>query len=130
MSYEGYIQALCENGHYNQFQDRMDVDPEAEVCHICKSKIVWTNSVDDTNGDHWGLIPPDLFNAFLKSPSKVETCNLGHSHVIFHEVYDIPTEEERVALRSYKGRFDWKFCKPEKRELQKQLKERAARAPK
>ncbi len=143
MSYETYFQALCENGHYNQLQGRTrapDSDSSPE-CNICKSKIVWTNIVDDTNGDHWGIIPPDLFKAFLKSSSKVETCNLGHQHLIFHEVYNLPTEEERLALRSYKDSFSWTFIFPKHMpksyrtrtrliNLQKQLKERAARAPK
>jgi hypothetical protein len=129
MSYEGYFQALCENGHYNQFPELYDSDSSPECCHICKSKIVWTNMVDDTNGDHWGLIPPDLFNAFLQSTSKVETCNLGHKHVIVHEVYNLPTEEETLALRSYKDLLSWKFISETHRKLQKQLKERA-RAPK
>lgn len=129
MSYEGFIQALCEKGHYNQFEDRMDFDPEAYgSCRICKSKIAWVNSVDDTNGDAWGFIPPDLFNAFLSSFEKVETCNLGHQHITSHATYDQPSAEERDAVRSYHtvDGAGWRICNPVKRlrELRATLQER------
>lgn len=127
MSYEGYIQALCEKGHYNQFPDRMDFDLESEgSCQICGGKIVWVNSVDDTNGDAWGCIPHDLFNAFLSSFEKVETCNLGHQHITSHATYDQPSAEERDAVRSYLTVNGWRICNPVKRlvDLRATLQER------
>jgi len=48
MSWEGYYQQLCKNGHYTaksaEYQD------EDKKCSICGEKIVWINIVDVTNG--------------------------------------------------------------------------------
>ncbi len=46
MSYEGYIQTLCKEGHYNQFEDRVDLDLKSLSCPHCQSRIDWVNSVD------------------------------------------------------------------------------------
>jgi RNA polymerase subunit RPABC4/transcription elongation factor Spt4 len=47
MSYEGYIQYLCENGHLS-LKDCYEDD--IQICPICKAKIVWWNMVNTTNG--------------------------------------------------------------------------------
>jgi len=55
MSYEGYVQYLCKNGH-NWEQDCYVDDFEAgsDKCPHCQQKAVWRNDVDTTNGSFEG----------------------------------------------------------------------------
>lgn len=103
MSYEGYVQCLCKNGHYFEEDERYDfaeVRSEYGICGICNSEIIWTNHVDDTNCDQWGAIPFDEFKKnFLLTPEKRETCNLGHVH-LSAATYRIPTMEETKKFQS------------------------------
>ena len=51
MSYEGYDQILCKNGHESSihaYDPLLDIDNWS--CPICKEKVAWWNSVDLTNG--------------------------------------------------------------------------------
>lgn len=48
MSYEGYNEWLCRNGHYNT-SDAYQDDPKC--CRHCKEPLVWSHSVDCTNGE-------------------------------------------------------------------------------
>ena len=50
MSYEGYEQAICENGHYQE----VDAYFSCENCRTCGAPIKWTNSVEETNGGPGG----------------------------------------------------------------------------
>lgn len=55
MSYEGYDQVLCKNGHYFTFDcysapDYFGQDGDPWVCTKCGEKAVWWNGVDETNG--------------------------------------------------------------------------------
>ena len=45
MSFEGYYQKLCKNGH----DCSHDVYYDVEKCSICGASIVWENLVDQTN---------------------------------------------------------------------------------
>jgi len=50
MSYEGYVQIMCKKGHQWQ-KDCYDFESmDAERCPHCRSKAVWYNCVDLTNG--------------------------------------------------------------------------------
>lgn len=49
MSYEGYEQWLCENGHYFNFDCYDRPRWETWRCPHCNAKAAWTNSVDETN---------------------------------------------------------------------------------
>ena len=55
MSFEGYYQVLCVNGHLLEI-DVYDVDvdfpncDEEWECEYCNEKIAWWNIVDETNG--------------------------------------------------------------------------------
>lgn len=101
MSYEGHIQFICSQGHYNEhdcyFEKKCD----------CGSDTIWSNQVDDTNGDAFGIIPNFILDRFIASPVKIETCNLGHVHTVQKAIYNIPTDTE--TLRHYwdyqKGMF-------------------------
>ena len=47
MSYEGYEQLLCPDGHYWQLDCRSPIEAP---CPRCEKKAVWWNSVNETNG--------------------------------------------------------------------------------
>ncbi len=49
MSYEGYYQYLCANGHLRICDCNMDDD---SPCEHCGAEMVWVNCVDVTNGSH------------------------------------------------------------------------------
>jgi hypothetical protein len=52
MSYEGYTQILCKNGHYtvrDAYDDWGD-DEQGKICSQCGEPFVWKNNVDLTNG--------------------------------------------------------------------------------
>lgn len=98
MSYEGYWQCICQNGHY--YTDGADAYNEEEPCGICKTPSAWRNQVDETNCDSWGEIPFDLLKKnFLISEEVIETCNLGHRHITKHAIFRIPVENEADPLR-------------------------------
>jgi hypothetical protein len=46
MSYEGYDEYLCENGHHWV----RDCSQDSGKCSICRGGPVWCHSVDQTNG--------------------------------------------------------------------------------
>lgn len=60
MSYEGYEQCICANGHYFTVNALSVVDYNPK-CYSCNAKAVWTNSVDQTQGDEYGYIPQECF---------------------------------------------------------------------
>lgn len=49
MSYEGYTQTLCINGHYKEIDCNDNIE---KYCKKCKKELVWFNSVDLTNGSY------------------------------------------------------------------------------
>jgi hypothetical protein len=91
MSYEGYEQCICKNGHYFE----LDVmyfwhEPENAVCDECEAPAAWRNSVDTTNYEEVGEIPLELLQKhFLISPEEPGK----------EAVYRIPTQEETNPLR-------------------------------
>lgn len=96
MSYEGYRQALCQEGHYYTY----DVYNPYVDCPYCHSPTAWENSVDQTNGEEWGVIPLDLLKGYIIEEAAVETCpTCGVSKTKTATRYRIPTEEERRAMR-------------------------------
>lgn len=107
MSYEGYDEHLCKNGH------RFTTDPfwcgpgyeEKPICPIagCGKESVWHNSVDETNGPSQGKITEKGWDTLLiADDKKVYTCShCGHAKLVGHAKYRIPTEEELKQLRVY-----------------------------
>lgn len=93
MSYEGYKQYICKNGHY-WTADIYDYDNQNE-CPICGEPPEWTNSVDDTNGSHDdagkridGYIKPRLRSI---KKGKCNTCGKDHT---CEELYRIPRRKK------------------------------------
>lgn len=96
MSYEGYEDRLCKNGHHWQ----KDVHGGHNVCPHCRKKAVWANSVDQTNCEDVGLITPKGWESLLIQPEKTETCgHCNHTKTIEPARYRIPSEEEMKKLR-------------------------------
>lgn len=97
MSYEGYEQVICVNGHYSVVDCYMAENP----CSVCNCAIAWDNPVDTTNGGEEGKIELKSLEKFIKSPAVVETCNLGHPHIMSNAVYKVPTRKQTDPLRTY-----------------------------
>ncbi len=105
MSYEGYTQVLCKNGHYDTYDCYAYAEYECGFedsdvwhCPICGEYGEFYNSVDQTNCDDVGYI---IMEDLLLKESKKEQCNLGHYHVVEAATYRIPTEQEKYALQTY-----------------------------
>ena len=101
MSYEGFVQIICGNGHYFTVNamDEMYIYGDDVVCHLCSAKQAWRNSVDDTNCESYGIIRN--MEQFLITPAKVEVCNLGHNHIVGWDIFRIPTKEETENAREF-----------------------------
>lgn len=97
MSYKGYVQAICENGHRYDFEA---YESDA-VCPVCKGRPSFENGVDNTNGCSHGHVLSEEWDRFLLGVETVVTCNLGHPHVVQHATYRIPTKEELKPLRCW-----------------------------
>lgn len=86
MSYEGYEQYLCENGHY--WEEGCSYGNEDPIpCADCGKPPVWVHSVDTTNDEGEPVVLK------LKTPSKLETCpTCQHTKEVTPETYEIPPE--------------------------------------
>jgi hypothetical protein len=54
MSFEGYYQLLCENGH--ETQGGLELTGHTTKCDQCRGKIIYHNLVDFTNNGDDGMI--------------------------------------------------------------------------
>lgn len=79
MSYEGYSQLICKNGHYWSLDcySVMDIN----LCPKCNMPSVWENSVDETNCESVGYFPV--------KPIRQDKCE--HCGSILEIIYEIPT---------------------------------------
>ncbi len=93
MSYEGYEQCICENGHYFETPCSYMFIENASICE-CGAKSVWDNSVDDTNCDSFGIVLKEDIDKLLISAEKSEVCNLGHLHITHKAIYRLPKKNE------------------------------------
>jgi hypothetical protein len=116
MSYEGYEQVLCRNGHLHscdcyEFMCYEQADSEDENscytlwhCPTCGEIAAWINSVDVTNGS-WDVdecgdeVRIDGY-VELEELSPAETCSCpqcGHTHVVSKPTYRIPKNTGRMV---------------------------------
>ena len=108
MSYEGYEQVLCENGHYFTFDcytwDFYGGLCDDWKCPTCGAPIGWCNSVDTTNEGYVnddGSVEPayGYVEVKLKKQSKCEHCGS-----ILEQVYDIEAaKEDTKKVREWTG---------------------------
>lgn len=101
MSYEGYTQHICTNGHYYTACEDY-CENEERKCPYCEAKNVWTNSVDETNGEDVGhIMKKDLKKYFLIKEKVVKTCfECRKDHILEYDLYKIPSEAETFYLRT------------------------------
>jgi len=87
MSFEGYVQVLCKNGHYRSVDVYVfDQFEEGWRCPECEEKLAWSNIVDNTNGGEEGYVDLEL-----QSPEERKTCpTCNHSVKLKEETYKIP----------------------------------------
>jgi hypothetical protein len=98
MSYEGYNQLICVNGHYTT----ADCYHQHEICFICAGKIVFNNAVDETNCEAIGVIPDQYLEKLKLTDSVCCTCeSCRHRHVKEIAIYRCPTDEELKKFRHY-----------------------------
>jgi transcription elongation factor Elf1 len=91
MSFEGYYQVVCKNGHYHTM-DAYSPD-DGMGCPFCGAPKAWENVVDETNGsfdDGGNRI--DGF-VFLRAKRDAKTCicdKCGHEHEVEPAIFEIP----------------------------------------
>lgn len=110
MSYEGYSQLLCKNGHNwdldcNEMPQIYE-EPREELCPKCKEPAIWENMVDVTNGswDEDGVRIDGFVELELEGKISGECSCCGKEHIC-HKIYKIP-EDDRLAEQSINGDFD------------------------
>lgn len=98
MSFSGYEQLICFNGHYRQY----DTYNVPDVCD-CGAEWAITNIVDTTNGTPGqGLIPKETIDSWVIKPAITETCSCcGNTKLLSEAVYKIPTVEEVEESKWY-----------------------------
>ena len=100
MSWEGYGQVLCENGH--QYSIGQYESEEAQ-CPFCESKSAWIHWVDQTNGcsceedcvkDGTYKCPAHKIPLKELTPVKYEECpTCQHKKVLAQPTYAIPGDK-------------------------------------
>lgn len=84
MSFEGYEQRLCANGHYESFDVYAFMSSD-DLCE-CRAPFVWFNIVDQTNGPDEGRIELEV-----ATPPRYET-SCGSQAMTARVTYKIPTD--------------------------------------
>ncbi len=100
MSFEGYYQKICSNGHY--FEE--DVYFDNAICPVlgCKAAPTWSNQVDQTNGEEYGKIPLTEMAKFVIKHGTTDRCpTCGHCTLEGEDIHRIPTPEETEAIRTF-----------------------------
>jgi hypothetical protein len=106
MSYEGYSQVICANGHSYDI-DCNDFGHDGR-CPECQAESVWTNGVDTTNGsfniDSDGNETNERIDGYvelevLALPSFCTCKDCGNQHQMKSTTYKIP------ETRGHKGKL-------------------------
>jgi hypothetical protein len=95
MSYEGYEEYLCTNGHLRIFDcwepSLLEGESEASRCN-CGASFVFHHSVNETNG----IIEDDpstkSYPYEVDVPAEFHTCVCGNKHIVKEVQYKIPTK--------------------------------------
>lgn len=89
MSYEGYEQWLCKQGHYFCFDCYSLPLKEKWECPVCGQGLAWTNGVDQTNGGEVRYV-----SLKIKTKTKFESCpTCEHAKVVEVETFKIPNNK-------------------------------------
>lgn len=91
MSYEGYEQVLCQNGHLDEIDAFYFTENDYWKCDVCGASMAWRNSVDQTN-----CLPypeNEEIKLEVKTPAVICKCSsCGNLHRTQPETYHIPAE--------------------------------------
>jgi len=98
MSYEGFTQYLCTNGHYHSKDAFDDYGFSYNFeCPYCDASEAWSNSVNTTNGSWETNLDgeEERIDGYVElkvlTPAGKCTCNnCGNTHFTTPEVYEIP----------------------------------------
>ncbi len=100
MSYTGYEEYICLNGHYwtkDAYCCYGEDHFNQSKCPICGAAIAWYNVVNTTNGSY--EINPDTgeeecidgsVELEVDVPATICTCPCGHKHVTNEATFKIP----------------------------------------
>lgn len=117
MSWEGFVQVLCANGHVGS----QTADYRDDTCLLCDAPIIWENVVHETNGNYCdckaGKEAEESLSGFSElpgcsscdrgridcyvelkqlTPEEVETCtHCGASKVVKDATYEVPVNKGR-----------------------------------
>ena len=111
MSYEGYEEKLCSNGHLSHSSDiygdfiEMEVDFELSesplVCNFCKAPFVFTHSINETNGielDDDGVPYPETISYPFKETGFDDIWKedyYGNKYAVKRLKYEIPSGDKQ-----------------------------------
>src|SRR5574337_345021 len=95
MSYEGYVQLLCEKGHYfteDYYIFGLSEDDDWR-CGVCGGHLAWWNCVDLTNGNYEDGIDSKRIDGYVELeidqiPATCPTCG----QTVEHPNYKIPKD--------------------------------------
>ena len=95
MSYEGFSQLICSEGHYWTLDCNIVEDLQKNLCPICKKPAVFENMVDITNGsfDDDGTRIDNFIEPEIDKEVKL-ICKCGNEHVCSCSTYKIPKKIE------------------------------------
>ena len=105
MSYEGYRENLCANGH----RWSVDCDDDDGVCKFCHGVPVWSIAVDETN-DCQGYISDEGWARLDTGVVDTFPASFDCKSVMCTKVYRIPSPEETESLRQYPNHDDECDC--------------------
>lgn len=99
MSFEGYYQLICKNGH--EYTADIYGEEENTPCPHCQAQAAWWHMVDCTNGsydDEGNRIDGFVdLNPYLKSEARTCCCaSCGNIHTASPATYHIPEEGHKV----------------------------------
>lgn len=100
MSYEGSIQLLCENGHYDETDYDYGNGISPSKCSFCGAKWKEENHVDETHGctsTRYAALTSACecgrVEVIEVTPPKYCTCTCGHKHEIAPGTYKFGAKE-------------------------------------
>ena len=100
MSFEGYYQILCGNGHLVE-DDVYYYQQEGDYwkCKVCGEREAWRNLVDTTNGIYFEdeRIDGHVELEIDHQPVSRE-CDMGHIHSVSPTIYKIPQHPGSVSF--------------------------------
>jgi len=105
MSFEGYYQILCKNGH-QATEDCYMFESLEWQCSVCGKKAVWRNLVDLTNGswdDNGDKIDGYIELEIKEQPPECKCPTCGQKHESGPTIYKIPTEQTAKEIAFQKA---------------------------